>query len=150
MTEIENIISLLTSTFEKNAWHGPSVKETLNGVTSALSQRRFENTHSIIELVAHMTAWRNFVIQKLKGDETYRVDDEKNFPVATDWLQTVANLDESQAQLIQALENFPVSKLFELVPHKAYRYNFYFLLHGIIHHDLYHIGQIALIKKSFS
>jgi uncharacterized damage-inducible protein DinB len=135
---------------KKNAWHGPSVKETLLSITAEQSLRRIHNTHSIIELVAHMVSWRTFGIKKLEGDERYEVNDERNFPAATDWLKTLADLNESQSQLRAALRNFPVTKLFEPVPHGSYQYTFYTLIHGIMHHDLYHIGQIALIKKHFS
>ena len=148
-TEIENITSLLTRTFEKNAWHGPSVKETLQGITAEQAQIRIQNTHSIIELVTHMVSWRTFVIKKLEGDEHYEVNDGRNFPAATDWLKSLADLNESQSRLLAALRNFPLAKLFESVPHSTYQYTFYTLIHGIIHHDLYHIGQIALIKKTF-
>lgn len=148
-TEIQNIISLLSRTFEKNAWHGPSVKEVLNDITAEQSFTKLRDTHSIIELVAHMTAWRIFVIKKLEGDENYKVEDEKNFPSETDWMKTLNDLSASQLHLLELLKDFPATKLSDVVHAPPYKYSFYTLLHGIIHHDLYHIGQIALIKKTF-
>lgn len=145
-TETQNILSLLTTTFEENAWHGPSVKEVLADMTSERASVSLNHTHSIIELVAHMISWRMYVIKKLQGDIQYEVKDDMNFPAATNWEKTLEDLYTSQAQLVESLKNFPDARLFEIVLPRSY--TFYTLLHGIIHHDLYHIGQIALIKKT--
>ena len=146
-SETEKIVSLLKRSFDKGAWHGPSVRETLSTITSETSSNRLANTHSIIELVLHMTAWRNFVISKLEGKD-YKVTDEMNFPKSTDWSKAVKELEESQGKLLALVESFPVEKLSELVPHPNAKYTFYTMLQGIIHHDLYHAGQIILISKA--
>lgn len=145
--ELKHLIKMLQHTYEKNAWHGPAVKEVLENVSADDAHKRLPNSHSIIELVAHMTAWRIFVVKKLQGNSEYKVTDDMNFPAPTDWGKVVEELDASQARLIQELKGFDSSKLYEPVPHGSYNYNFHTLLHGIIHHDLYHAGQIALIKK---
>jgi len=145
--ELKHLIKMLQHTYEKNAWHGPAVKEVLEHLTAADAQKRLPDSHSIIELVAHMTAWRNFVVKKLQGNTEYKVTDEMNFPTPTDWPKVVDELESSQTKLLEALKGFDSSKLYDAVPHGSYNYNFYTLLHGIIHHDLYHAGQIALIKK---
>ena len=145
--EIENICDLLKRTFEKNAWHGPAVKEVLEDITVEQSTLKFHGTHSIGELVAHMTAWRTFVTRKLQGDNDYKVTDEMNFPTLTNWAMAKAALDASQGKLLEAIAIFDPARLHEKVSHTNYNYSFYTLLHGIIHHDLYHVGQIAIIKK---
>jgi uncharacterized damage-inducible protein DinB len=147
-SEIQKIQSLLKRTFESGAWHGPAVKEALAPVTQEIAMLRLPNTHSIIELVSHMTSWRNFTIKRLGEDPAYQVSDEMNFPTTTDWSQALRDLEVSQQKLLSALDNFPELKLSELVPHVQSKYTFYTLLHGIIHHDLYHIGQIMLIRKA--
>ena len=146
--ELKHLIKMLQHTYEKNAWHGPAVKEVLASVTAADAQKRLPNSHSIIELVAHMTAWRIFVVKKLQGNTDYKVTDEMNFTTPTDWVKVQEELETSQARLLEALKAFDGSKLYEPVPHGSYNYNFYTLLNGIIHHDLYHAGQIALLKKT--
>ena len=145
--EITNIRRLLRHTYEKNAWHGPAVKEVIETITPEQANKRLPQSHSIIELVAHMAAWRFFVIRKLEGDLEYKVAEEMNFPAAMSWSEAIHALDQSQAELLDALEVFDSSKLHDSVPHNSYRYSFYTLLHGIIHHDLYHTGQIAIIRK---
>jgi uncharacterized damage-inducible protein DinB len=148
--ELKHLIKMLQHTYEKNAWHGPAVKEVLENVTEADARKRFPNSRSIIELVAHMAAWRIFVVKKLQGNIEYKVTDEMNFPIPAEWSKVVEELEASQARLLEALKGFDSSKLYDPVPHGSYNYNFYTLLHGIIHHDLYHTGQIALIKKQTS
>lgn len=148
-TEKDKIKRLLERTFEKHAWHGPSLKETIEGVTQEQAMKRYPNTNSIIELITHITSWRVYVAKRLQGDASYEVSDEMNFPKETDWKKAVEALDESQAQLLKALDAFPEEKLSELSPHPKAKYTYYTLLHGIIHHDTYHAGQIKLITKSF-
>ena len=147
-TEIQNLVSLLTQTYEKGAWHGPSVKEGLGNISDEQAFGRLPDTHSIIELVGHMTAWRTYVLEKLKGNVAYKVSDESNFPQSKNWKQALERLDESQDLLIRAIEKFPEEKLNEKVAGFIDPYSYYILLHSIIHHDLYHTGQIILIKKA--
>ena len=143
--EITNIASLLEKSFKGPAWHGPSVQEALEGITPKVMSNKISDSHSIIELVAHMTTWRNFVTKRLSGDATYEVSNEENFPLATDWKKTLDDLKKSQETLLAALKAFPENKLFTTVPTR--KYDFYTMLHGIIQHDIYHIGQIVLLKK---
>lgn len=146
-SEIQHILSLLKSTFEKNAWYGPSVKEVLSDITPDLAAHRMNNTHTIIELVAHMTAWRIFTVKKLEGDVDYKVSKELNFPTPLNWETALSGLNESQAKLIGAIQQFDSSLLHHPVPNSSYAYTFFTLLHGIIQHDIYHAAQIRLIKK---
>jgi uncharacterized damage-inducible protein DinB len=148
MDEVNKIARILQKTFEKNAWHGPSVREVLALVSPDDSARRLPSTHSINELVQHMTSWRIFTLKKIQGDDTYKVTEDLNFPVFKDWHSVVGDLERSQTQLLEALQSFPAERLAERVPHPEYNYTFYTLLHGIVHHDLYHLGQIMLIHKA--
>jgi len=145
-SEIQKIINTLKHTYEKDAWHGPSVKEALADIPSDVVHTRVGDSHSIIELVTHMTAWRNYVTEKLKGNETFELSDEQNFPAEKDWKRALVNLEKSQQELIKALEATSDERLLQIVPNR--KFNFYTMLHGIIHHDLYHTGQIVLMKKA--
>jgi len=148
--EIKNLVSLLKQTFEKGAWHGPSVQEALEKISESDAFKRLPHTHSILELIAHMTAWRIYAIKKLEGDSAYQVTADLNFPEVKNWEEAVQRLKESQQLLLSALEIFPAKKLSEQVPGKETPLTYYTLVHGIIHHDLYHTGQIMLIEKANS
>ena len=58
MSEIERMLDQLKRAFEGEAWHGPSVKEAIAGVTAAQAHARpLANAHSIWELVQHIAVW---------------------------------------------------------------------------------------------
>src|SRR5436190_24209291 len=95
-----------------------------------------------------MTSWRVFATKRLQGDDDYQVSDDLNFPEPGPWNQALKDLRESQAGLIEAAKKFPDGRLGELVPSKTQKYTYYTLLHGIAQHDVYHAGQIMLIRRS--
>ncbi|PYS87293.1 MAG: DinB family protein, partial [Acidobacteria bacterium] len=69
MTEIERILDQLKRAYEGNAWHGPSVREVLAGITAEQAHARpLPNAHSIWELVHHIAVWENVGRRRLTGD----------------------------------------------------------------------------------
>jgi uncharacterized damage-inducible protein DinB len=146
--EIDRIVQLLENTFSKQPWYGSSVMDILKDINQQLFNESIGQTHSISQLIQHMIAWRTFTIKRLQGDGSFQITDELNFPKSENFEKTKAQLLESQRQLVEAVKNFPESRLGEIVPSKEYTYTYYTLLHGIIQHDIYHLGQIALLKKA--
>lgn len=144
-TDVQKIIDIVSHTFEKNAWHGPAVKEVLEKLKSEHAGLRSGNSHSIEELIRHMAAWRNYVIKKLQGDERFELSDADNFPTQKNWNEAIRLLEESQQKLMEALQKTPEDLLWQKVPGRQFKY--FVMLHGIIHHDLYHTGQIMMILK---
>ena len=64
----------------------------------------------------------------------------------TTWKEAKAALQQSYETLHAHILNFPEDRLDEPVPDTTY--SFYVMLHGVVQHDLYHAGQIALLKKA--
>ncbi len=147
MTEIDRIVRLLEKTFDKQPWYGSSIMEILSTIDAETATTKHGDTHTIVELVLHMAAWRKFVIQKLKGDATFDITDEMNFSKPTTWSEAIEQLHQSQRELVEATKQFPADRLNELVPSSRLKYTYYTLLHGIAQHDVYHLGQIALLTK---
>jgi uncharacterized damage-inducible protein DinB len=147
MTEIDRIVRLLEKTFEQQPWYGDSIMEILSHVDSESATTKHGDAHTIIELVLHMASWRQFVIQRLIGDAEFEITDERNFPVPTTLEKAIEQLTQSQQTLVEVTKQFPAERLTELVPSKILNYTYYTLLHGIIQHDIYHLGQIALLEK---
>jgi uncharacterized damage-inducible protein DinB len=150
MTELENITTLLKNTYENNPWYGPPVKDAIQGITQEQALKKLENTHTIIELVSHMTSWRIYAINKLTGNTNFKMTEDLNFPSETNWKNLVIKLEESQSELLASIEKFPEKKLHDDVPSTHHVYTYSTLLHGIIHHDIYHTGQIMIIRKHFN
>lgn len=155
--ELLRIIDLLNDTYEsEQAWHGPSVVEVLREVSPKLANKRISPaTHTIAELVFHMTTWRIFVVRKLQGDTSFDImTKEKNwktFPQFDEfeWETLQMELSLSQEELISELEKQTSDEfLDQIVPGRTY--SFYTMLHGVVHHDLYHGGQIASLRKALS
>ena len=80
--------------------------------------------------------------------------DEQNFPSVKDtsqvaWEKAVENMKSTHRKLVETVAKFPDSHLHDQVPGKTGdHYDFYYLFSGIVQHELYHAGQIALLKKA--
>ncbi len=148
-TETERIVRLLEKTFDKHPWYGPSLMDVLT-IDSNSAALRVGKGHSIIELVRHMTCWRIFAAKRLQGDDTFEVSTAMNFPEKGNWEEALQDLRDSQSVLVEAARNFPEDRLGELVPGKTQKHTYYALLNGIVHHDIYHLGQIVYISKSLT
>jgi uncharacterized damage-inducible protein DinB len=152
MSEIPRITDLLRRAFEGEAFHGPALKEILQDVKAEQAARRpIKQAHTIWEIVEHIAGWQAEVGNRLKGQAPRVLPPEENFPALKDageaaWKKTLQKLDESYRELSATMLQFPESRLGEMVPGR--KYNFYALLHGIVQHDLYHAGQISLLKKA--
>ena len=151
--EATRIADQLHRAFAGDAWHGDSVFEILEGVTAAQAAARpIVRAHTIWELVLHIAAWDNAVLQRL-GGVAVELSDTQNFPQVTDasetaWRKALADVRRVHEQLVEAVSDLPDSQLDEKVPGKeGAHYTFYYMLHGVVQHELYHAGQIALLKK---
>ncbi|MGB9073873.1 MAG: DinB family protein [Terriglobales bacterium] len=153
MSETARIADQLRRAFSGEAWHGDSLFEILDGVTAAQAAARpIKNAHSIWELVLHIAAWDGAVRRRL-GGEAVTLSGEQNFPPVKDtsesaWRRTLAHARQVHDELVAAAAAFPDSRLDQKVPGKDPDYDtFYYMLHGVVQHELYHAGQIALFKK---
>src|ERR1043165_6046514 len=94
MTEIERILDQLKRAYEGGAWHGPSVREVLDGVTAAQAHARpLANGHTIYELVRHIAVWEDVGHRRLQGDPA---DVEISSP--QDWPRPNDTSEEAWAQ----------------------------------------------------
>jgi|SRR5437870_3205413 len=153
MTEIERILDQLKRAYEGNAWHGPSVREVLNGITTEQAVARpLPGAHSIWELAHHIAVWENAGRRRLEGDRAQiDISSPEDWPPAEDtseaaWEKAKASLDRGHQALSNAVARVPESRLDE--PILEGMSSVYVTLHGIIQHDLYHAGQIAILKKT--
>jgi uncharacterized damage-inducible protein DinB len=153
MIESVRLADQIRRAFEGNAWHGDSVLELLAGVDAKTAAAQpIANAHSIWELLLHIAAWDD-AVRRRTGGEAVTLRDEQNFPSVKEvseaaWRQAIESGKQTHNQLIQAVAAFPDSRLMDLVPGKTEKYyNFFYMFSGIVQHELYHAGQIALLKK---
>ena len=152
-TELARIEDQLKRAFEGGAWHGPSVLEVLKGVTaSQAAARPLRGAHNIWDLVLHIAAWEDACRRRLEGDRAELSDSEDwRAMTGTDeaaWEQLKAMLIEGHRRLRAAIAKTDESRLDE--PILSGMPSVYVTLHGVIQHDLYHAGQIAILKKALS
>jgi uncharacterized damage-inducible protein DinB len=153
MSETAHIADQLRRAFYGGAWHGDSLFEILTGVTAAQAAARpIKNAHSIWELVLHIGAWDSAVRRRMTG-VAVALSDGENFPPVTDtsdaaWGRTLEEVRRVHDELTAAVTHFPEESLAKPVPGKhGAHYNFAYMLDGLAQHELYHAGQIALLKK---
>jgi len=151
MSEIERILDQLQRTYEGNAWHGPAVRELVKGVSARqAAAKSVPAAHSIWGIVLHMTAWQDVTRRRLGGEVVIDLPSELDWPPIQDqsesaWQQAIEHLTQSKQQLHRAISQLDDERLNDAVPGKDY--SVYVMLHGVIQHNIYHAGQIALLKK---
>jgi uncharacterized damage-inducible protein DinB len=147
--EIERILDQMDRAFSGDAWHGPPLLELLEGVLAEdASKHPVKNAHSIWELAHHIGAWNSIVHRRLEG-EVVEVTPEQNWPPVweaseVEWKRALDNLKDSRKRLRATVATLRDSKLEEPVDKSGT--SVYVVLHGIVQHDLYHAGQIAILK----
>ena len=151
MSEITHIVNELRSIHKGDAWHGPALGALLAGLTpEQAAARPLPNAHSIWELVLHIAAWENVFRRQLEG-QLINEPEEGDFPGVEEaneknWAESLAKLDSEHEQLLAVIANLTDAKLEEPVLEKAYSVGF--MLHGLVRHQVYHAGQIALLRKA--
>lgn len=149
-SEAALIADQLQRAFYGSAWHGPALIELLEDVDARrAASRPIPDAHSIWELVLHIAAWDGAGIRRLAGEKC-QLKGNRNFPLVTSatedaWQQSVSQARDTHDKLVTTVAGLTAKRLRDIVPGK--RYDFYHMLHGIVQHELYHAGQIAILKK---
>jgi len=154
MPEVDRILDQMDRAFSGEAWHGPSLMSTLEGLSAEdASRHAIRGAHSVWELVHHLGSWNAIVLHRLRGEDI-EVTAERDWPPVWDvseasWQRAVENLAESY----QRLRNFAASIEDDQLDRKDQKTSGastsrYVVLHGLIQHTLYHAGQIAILRKA--
>ncbi len=151
VSETERIVDQLRRASDGGAWHGPSLAELLEDVDARMAAARpVEDAHTIWELVLHITTWRDVARRRLEG-EVVEPPDQVDWPPVPEaseesWGQALASLEAAARRLQEALASLDEADLDDRA--SGCDYTNYILAHGVVQHDLYHAGQIALLKKA--
>lgn len=150
-SDAARIAEQLRRAFYGDAWHGPAVLELLSDVDAeAAAAKSIRGVHSIWELVLHIAVWDRAACRRLAGEKCQPTGDA-NFPPVTNvsaaaWRKAVAETKRAHDVFVKTVASLPDERLRDRVPGK--RYDFYHMLHGLAQHELYHAGQIAILKKA--
>jgi uncharacterized damage-inducible protein DinB len=157
-SEIARIVDELEREHAGDPWHGSPLRQILEGVDHRqASHRPLPGGHTIWELVLHMISWKNEVRRRIGGAPA-ATPLEGDWPKASNataeaWRETLAALEASHRSLVSSVSSLPEDLLFKPTNDPRGRdsgagVDHYVLLHGIVQHDVYHAGQIALLKKA--
>ncbi len=153
--KLTHLIETIHSTFDGSPWYGDSVIVKFELIKFEYVNKTVNGSNSIASLVNHLIQWRVFVIEKLKGNKAFDISlqTESDWPHtdlknAEEWEVLIERLKQTQSEIVRLLASKDDAFLEEIAPGKGYT-NLY-MLEGIIHHDIYHLGQIGLINSELN
>lgn len=150
---IELLLEVLDQAFDQKGWHGTTLRGALRGMTPEEALwRPASGRHNIWELTVHAAYWKYAVRRRLTGDAAGSFPRKpSNWPAvpdvpdAAEWKQDIRLLESEHRMLREAVRTLPPAELEALSPKGVWTNAQE--IHGIAAHDLYHTGQIQLIKK---
>lgn len=150
MTAIEQLVHDFKAFYNDNPWFGDSYLDVISDISPTEALATPPNQHSIAVLLWHMVKWRRALTERLLGNLDFRADvtDPDNWPDALaqnseTWEAAKAAFAEQQNSIVEQLsvrnETFLDT---DFMPGRKFRR----LAFGVLQHDIYHLGQIAMVK----
>jgi len=149
LNEVKLLRDQIKTTYQGDSWHGPNVLKTLEGVDLEQAKARpITGRHAIWELTDHTAFWLEVSTEAAKGN--YKKPDLKgNWPemgkTEEEWNKSLNRLEVSVNSLLDAISLLTIEDMEKMVP--GTDYNLRHMLYGALHHNLYHAGQIAILKN---
>jgi hypothetical protein len=157
MTKVSEAVSLLLEildqAFDHKSWHGTTLRGALRGVSPDQALwRPGPGRHNIWELAIHTAYWKYVVRRRITGDAAGSFERRpSNWPAVPDppdqraWRRDIALLEAEHAKLREVVSRLSPADLARRSPKGVWTYREE--VHGVAAHDLYHTGQIQLIKR---
>ena len=150
---ISEYVFLIDQSFNKKAWHGPNLRGSVRGLSARqASWRPDPKRHNVWEIVVHCAYWKYIVRRRLLGEKkgSFPLKGSNWFhrpatPSESEWRQDVQLLDACHGKLIEAVKLLKPGDL-QRFPRGSNVSNSA-ILAGIASHDVYHAGQIQLLKR---
>ncbi len=144
---MDHLLAALDEAFDKKSWHGTNLRGSIRGLTAEQAAwRPYSGRHSIQELVVHAAYWKYVVRRRLTGAKRGSFPEpgsnwfaHSDQPDQASWKRDVALLVSEHKLLRQAIAGLTPS---DLRDRKKLQ-----LIRGVAAHDLYHAGQIQLLKR---
>ncbi len=158
-TELNNILRQLLDVQLGKLWMGKNYSSRLNKISEEEAFiKPIKNMHSIAELLSHLTAWRKDALVKIETGKGVLTDDTKEnwMPVGelkkAGWGKIKTEYEQSLTDLLEILETRDDTFLNRSYYDADYKgeYTYRFLLEGLLHHDIYHLGQLGITIKYLS
>lgn len=149
----DQLLFLIDTAYDHVSWHGTNLRGSVRGLSpQQAAWRPAANRHNIWELVVHAAYWKYAAWRRLTGAR------RGSFPLTGSnwmvrpqqmtvqaWKADIALLDEMHHTLRAAIADLSVADLQRKAPRSTVTN--LALVTGVAAHDLYHAGQIQLIKR---
>lgn len=148
------LLQSIEEAFHKKSWHGTNLRGSIRGLTAKKAAcRPGKNRHNIWEIVIHCAYWKYTVRRRILGEKRgsfplrgsnwfKRPDGKSN---ETEWRKDINLLNDMHMSMVEAISKLKDADLFR-TPHGS-KFDNRSILTGIAMHDVYHAGQIQLIKR---
>ncbi|HEY4740475.1 MAG TPA: DinB family protein [Candidatus Acidoferrales bacterium] len=145
-SEIELMLLLLSEAYEKKTWHGPNLRQSIRGVSaSAAAWRPASGRHNIWELTLHAAYWKYAVRRRLlslpqgsfalKGSNLFAMPKPHTDAA---WRDARQLLDDEHRKLMATVADARNSRVVKTQLR---------MIFGVAYHDIYHAGQIRLLRR---
>jgi hypothetical protein len=149
--EVDQLLEQYNLAMNGDAWYGDPVWKILDGIDArCATAQMLPGVHSIWQLLRHMEFWEKVAVERAAGP--VKPDLTLNFPETsvadgTAWQQAVEDFGQSNREFRELLTRLDPARLDENTPggDKSFRVE----LLGVLHHHIYHAGQIAILKKAY-
>jgi uncharacterized damage-inducible protein DinB len=139
----QTIAQRLDVIYQGEPWFGESLQTKLKNVSDEMAYRQpVNNKHSIAEILSHMEYWRKRLALEVQGKTPPEFSEAGNWPEVSDlkkrgWKKLQASFEETHHELVGALKKSNGKLSEELITN----------LNGMLDHDVYHLGQIGIVKS---
>lgn len=160
MLRKDQLLGLVEEGFRKPAWHGPNLQSTLRGVSAEEAVwRPAEGRHNIWEMALHAAYWKYAVTRRLTGNKKHEFPEKgRNWferdgaklahdEAAKRWKSDLAFLARTHGELRNAIAVIKEKDLTRST--RGNRQTAMRNIVGIAMHDVYHAGQIQLLRKLY-
>jgi hypothetical protein len=142
------VLALLDEAYEKKTWHGPNLKQSIKGITAKQAAwRPRPGRHNIWEVTLHAAYWKYAVRRRIEGGKrgsfalkgsNFFTRPEKGKLNEAAWSADKKLLErEHRALHGRAAKVLRTARAAKLLPQ----------LYGVAFHDIYHAGQIRLLRR---
>ncbi|HEU4993653.1 MAG TPA: DinB family protein [Gemmatimonadaceae bacterium] len=154
MTRGQRVSEAIERSVSGPVWHGPALVDLVEDVAAPdAASHPIAGAHSIWELVLHVTAWAEIARQRLNSTSPVEATPEEDWPAvgetsADAWRTAIERLKDAHRALAAETAALDDARLISRVPGRDHAV--IVMLHGIMEHDAYHGGQIAILKRALA
>jgi uncharacterized damage-inducible protein DinB len=151
MNSIDLLVAQIDQAYDRRSWHGTNLRGSIRGVSARQAVwRPHPDRHNIEEIVIHAAYWKYAVQRRLTGEKRglFGFRGSNWFPREDcdpqQWQADVRQLHDAHRRLRKTVASMAH---LDLRRRLSTSWTVADLVSGIIAHDLYHAGQIQLLKR---